>query len=261
MTHPQIGRALRLMNMEKNGTPTVAEFEALLTDAGRLDALVLLLQRRGAAQQIAACSNLTTALFKGGAIPSSAYPAVAKALASSADSMRLVLSDAAIFAAFFAVPEAKAALLASTALAPAATPAMTSDTTPSGVVSASTYYSDGYAPWMAFDKNPETLWNNDGTQAIDTEWISYRFASPAFVSGVAITQALDGYRVKDVDIQRSSDGAAWQTVATATLLDVAEQHIAVESPGFYRHWRIKVRSNYSGIYIAVSEISFSGFFE
>ena len=261
MTHPQIGRALRLMNMEKNGTPTVAQFEALLADAERLGALVGLLQRRGAAQQIANCKNLSAALLRGGGVPGSACPAVAKALASNADSMRMVLSDAAIFAAFFAVPEAKAALLSSTALSPVVIPAMTSNTTPSGVVAASSFYSAGYEPWMAFDKNPETIWNNDGVQAIDKEWISYRFASPAFVSGVAITQNTDGYRVKDVDIQRSSDGAAWQTVATATLLDVAEQHIAVESPGFYRHWRIKVRSNYSGIYIAVSEISFSGFFE
>ena len=63
MTHPQIGRALRLMNMEKNGTPTVAQFEALLADAERLDALVGLLQRRGAAQQIANCKNLSAALL------------------------------------------------------------------------------------------------------------------------------------------------------------------------------------------------------
>ena len=260
MTHPQIGRALRLMNMEKNGAPTVAEFEALLTDAGRADAFVELSQRRGAMQQIAACSNLTTALFKGGSIPSSAYPAVAKALASSADSMRMVLSDAAIFAAFFAVPEAKAALLASTALAPAATPAMTSDTTPSGIVSASTFYGAGYAPWLAFDKGPATYWQTGGSQSIDKEWIAYKFASPAFVSRVSITQSI-GYRVKDVDIQRSSDGSAFQTVASAALLDVAEQHIAVESPGFYRHWRLKVNSGYGGNYCVFHTLDFSGFFE
>ena len=261
MAIPQIGRAIRLMNMEKNATPTVAQFEALLADTGRLDALVLLLQRRGAAQQIAACSNLTTALFKGGSIPSSAYPAVAKAFASSADSMRMVLSDAAIFTAFFAVPEAKAALLASTALAPAAVPVMTSDTTPSGIVSASTYHSDGYAPWMAFDKDPATYWQNDRSLAINEEWITYKFVSPAFVSKVAITQSIDGYRVKDVDIQRSSDGSSFQTVASATLLDVAEQHIAVESPGFYRHWRLKVNSDYGEGYCVFHSLDFSGFFE
>lgn len=261
MTHPQIGRALRLMNMEKNGTPTVAQFEALLADAERLDALVGLLQRRGAAQQIANCKNLSAALLRGGGVPGSAYPAVAKALASNADSMRMVLSDAAIFAAFFAVPEAKAALLSSTALSPVVIPAMTSNTTPSGVVAASSFYSAGYEPWMAFDKDLATHWQTDGSLAINKEWITYKFASPAFVSRVSITQNMDGYRVKGVDIQRSSDGSSFQTVASAVLLDVAEQHIAVESPGFYRHWRLKVNSDYGGNYCVFHSMEFSGFFE
>lgn len=139
MAHPQIGRALRLMNMEKNGTPTVAEFEALLTDAGRLDAFIGLLQRPGAHAQLASYPALYQALGSSAALQDMALtdaaamkrcariPAVMTGLIASQSALSAIADNAAVRAEF----------IASTALAKASVPKMTSNTAPSGVASAS----------------------------------------------------------------------------------------------------------------------------
>jgi hypothetical protein len=60
-------------------------------------------------------------------------------------------------------------------------PTMTSNTSPSGVASASGYFNDNLAPWKAFDN----LNNNQGwgtPSGVTTGWLSYELISPKIVS-------------------------------------------------------------------------------
>jgi hypothetical protein len=63
---------------------------------------------------------------------------------------------------------------------PGLTPTMTSDTAPSGIVSASSILSSTYPAWRAFDKNTSTGWasNTSGPP----QWLEYEFPSPTVVN-------------------------------------------------------------------------------
>lgn len=258
MTHPQIGRALRLMDMEKNGTPTVAEFEALLTDQGRLDACLELLRRPGARGQI------------------TGYPNLAQALAGT-DAMMLALSDASIMAAvahipsamlafindqsaldtIFSQPDVRAAFLASTALGAASVPTMTSNTAPSGAASSFSEFSAQNAAWKACDGNAATFWNSAaGTTNL---WLQYSFAQDAFINKVVI-QPYVGLGPRDVSIQYSDDGVIFTTAKSLTIANVPLTAIDISVAGFHKHWRLFMHNIYGGGFAAVHELNFTGFF-
>ena len=162
MTHPQIGRALRLMNMEKNGTPTVAEFQALLTDQERLDACVELMQRPGAEGQITGYPNLLAALTStdAGMALALSNASIMAAVAQRPSAMLAFINDQSALDTIFSQSDVRAAFLASTALGAASVPKMTSNTAPSGAASSFSEYSAQNAAWQAFDGNAATFWNS-----------------------------------------------------------------------------------------------------
>ena len=257
MTHPQIGRALRLMNMEKNGVPTVAEFEALLTDQGRLDACIGLLQRPGAAGQIAG------------------YPALYQALGSSAALQDMALTDAAAMKLVASIPAAmtgliasqsalsaiainaavRAAFIASTALTKASVPKMTSNTTPAGVASASSEYDFEYQAWRAFDKS------DDHWIALteENQWVQYKFAVAAFIHTVFIQTYAEPFAARNCRIDYSDDGVSFFTAKTIVLSPASNHYIDVSKAGFHKYWRLYVVDTTGNSYISLHELDFIGF--
>lgn len=63
-------------------------------------------------------------------------------------------------------------------------PKMTSNTTPSGVASASTNYNSNYPAWYAFDENATTSWAP--VDAMNNEWIKYQFTKNVTLKAVAL---------------------------------------------------------------------------
>ncbi|PFX18878.1 hypothetical protein AWC38_SpisGene16737 [Stylophora pistillata] len=56
---------------------------------------------------------------------------------------------------------------------------------------ASSYFGPGYAPSMAFDNNPESLWISNGAAPPGMQWIAYEFPYPVFVGSVHIASEED----------------------------------------------------------------------
>lgn len=241
MTHPHIGRAVRLMNMAKNGAPTVAQFAALLADTGRTDALVELLKRPGSFGQIAG------------------YPNLFEALIGTQAAMLALIADQAALDTIFARPDVKAAFMASTALAAASVPAMTSATTPSGVASASSVYSAAYPAYAAFDKNASTFWATPTTD-ITNQWLQYQFHKEAFITSAEIFTYTSPSSPKNCHIEYSNDGVSFAAATTTlTLAAGVDNSIEMKSAGFYKYWRLFIENTY-GAQAIVREMNFKGFF-
>ncbi len=261
MAHPQIGRALRLMNMEKNGTPTVAEFQALLTDQGRLDACVELMQRPGAEGQITGYPNLLAALI-------STDPAMSLALSNASDmaavaqrpfAMLAFINDQSALDTIFSQPDVRAAFLASTALGAASVPTMTSNTAPVGIASASSVYSATYPAYAAFDKNTSTYWGTPTTD-ITNQWLQYQFHKEVFITSAEILTYAPPSSPKNCRIEYSNDGVSFAAATTTLTLAAGENNsIEMKSAGFYKYWRLFIENTY-GAQAIVREMNFKGFF-
>ena len=265
MAHPQIGRALRLMNMEKNGVPTVAEFEALLTDQGRLDACIGLLQRSGALGQIIGYPNLTQALAGTDEWLTLALSS-ASAMAAAAQSPSAMLAFISSQSALTAISEnaaVRAAFIASTALAKASVPAMTSNTAPSGVASASSEatYRDWHKAFRSFDGLPDNTvaWYSNGIVA--DQWLGYAFSSAVFIHTVEIANLAIGNAVKDIRIEHSDDGLDFYSVKSIAVNPVGDTVIQIAAPGFHKHWRVFVESTVGGVYPSIKALNFKGFLQ
>ena len=256
MAHPQIGRALRLMNMEKNGAPTVAEFEALLTDSGRVDAFIELLQRPGAAGQIAGYPHLFAALMgtdAGLTFALSSASAMTE-VSKRQSAMLAFINDQSALDTIFSQPDVRAAFLAGTALAKASVPAMTSATTPSGVVSASDL-GGGEPPWLAFDGKSNTYWN--GSPGAD--WIQYEFPSAVFICEMTLESYGLGWSPKLCAIQKSTDGVVFETVKSFDLAPAIHNTLSFAKSGFARYWRFAIQTYHGGGSNAYKRLNFTGF--
>lgn len=117
---------------------------------------------------------------------------------------------------------------------PISVPAMTSATTPSGVVSASAYWDDRYLPYKAFDGT----WNTNGwlppqAATLNNTWIQYQFTSPVVLNAFKI-QGMDyssADRVTTFKIMGSNDGTIWSDVASD--LDIYNYNTIINYLGFY----------------------------
>lgn len=124
-----------------------------------------------------------------------------------------------------------------------AIPAMTSNTSPSGVVRSSGVYSTFY-DWMAFDDNyNNTQWQTTGSSG----WLSYEFIEPlkigryAIVSGGTANQS-----PRDWTFEGSNDGEDWTILDTKENVSfvAAERAVfEVESLGLYKIYRLNIAAN------------------
>lgn len=94
-------------------------------------------------------------------------------------------------------------------------PAMTSNTTPYGTVSADSYYSGSYLPFQAMDGNTGSIWNS--ANAAFPHWLRY-----VGVSGIAAQYSIHciGHSLsapKDFILRHSADnGVTWTTLDSRT---------------------------------------------
>lgn len=130
-------------------------------------------------------------------------------------------------------------------------PAMTSNTTPSGEVSASDYLV-GNEPWRAFNGNFNSYgWRNSGSPLYVNQYITYEF--PSNLKLVKATSYL--YREQgayattmNIEFYNSADGVDFSNqIGTAQLVS---SNVAVDSilnSGSTRYVRAKITSNSAGI--------------
>lgn len=181
------------------------------------------------------------------------------AIAASSLAMRAVIASRTALTAVFSVPAAKSKFSASTALAKASVPKMTSDTTPSGVVSASSNAGAGYDPWLVFDQSDVTFWNSLDTPG--GNWIQYKFSGEVFVSSITLTPAGNpAYAPKECVLQCSTDGISFAPAKAISAASSGTQVFEVINPGFYKYWRFFVSEAHSATpYVQISSMGVTGF--
>ena len=128
-----------------------------------------------------------------------------------------------------------------------ATPYMTSNTTPYGVVSASSYYNDSYAPWYAFCGTPgndQQTWASAGGHTVG-EWIQYKFVSAVTIKKLATTNRNEGNPrvVRKFTFQASNDGTNYTDLAYCEITSNAghyRQEFTIQNTTAYLYYRLYV---------------------
>ena len=133
---------------------------------------------------------------------------------------------------------------------PGLVPTMTSATTPSGTVSASSEHSSAdYKAWKAFDGNNSTAWYA-ATNTTTNSWIEYDFGDAVTVNKVKV---IPGYnastiRLKNIKIEYSDDNNNWNggtdNVFVVPNVEQSNEFILV-SGGTHRYWRMFVVDDYA----------------
>lgn len=102
-------------------------------------------------------------------------------------------------------------------------PIMTSNTTPSGVASASRVAGAGVEAFRAFDNDDTTYWDT-GTYATGQS-LTYRFVAPVCAKKVSVRATyFSGAGLKDFDIMGSNDGTNYTKLASHTCPNDANLH-------------------------------------
>lgn len=102
-------------------------------------------------------------------------------------------------------------------------PKMTSDTTPSGVVSADGFYGN-YYKWYAFDENDSTAWASPSSASL-SNYLQYAFANSGIIPKVLRLFIGSGYPT--YKIQVSNNGTDWTDLYSGNV--VSSAFIAVVS--------------------------------
>ena len=140
-----------------------------------------------------------------------------------------------------------------------ATPIMTSDTTPSGEVSCSSYY-NGYPPYQAFQQveNLDRGWvsSNDTVGA----WIKYDFISKKPVIGKLYVQNRNESNVRAVKtfkFQASDDDSTWIDLKTCDGLQnspASKYEFIINNQTGYRYYRLLITEVWDSSYIGFGDI-------
>ena len=93
-------------------------------------------------------------------------------------------------------------------------PIMTSDTTPSGVASASSVWNSSYHAYYAFDNNDTTLWV---ANTYTNSWVGYEFTEAKIANRAKII--VPSHKCKNFKIQASNDGSNWVDLYTGVNSD------------------------------------------
>jgi hypothetical protein len=114
-------------------------------------------------------------------------------------------------------------------------PIMTSNTTPSGVVSAKTAINPAY---KAFDGDDTTYWNSNTLGSVsEGSWIQYAFDNPVVVNKVGFKPYSVG-AWKKYYIAASNDGVTWtQVTEEQTVTSADMQYLAISGSTPYLYWR------------------------
>ena len=132
-----------------------------------------------------------------------------------------------------------------------ATPKMTSNTQPSGTVSASHYHNDNYMPFYAFNENiandPYT-WAT--TQSLP-QWICYKFDEPVCIKKL-ITYHRNERNIRAVSnfiFQGSNNGNTWKTIGECEISEKTAHYKAEfdfeKNKKKYLYYRLYVTDNFN----------------
>ena len=133
---------------------------------------------------------------------------------------------------------------------PILVPQMTSNTAPSGVVSAGIAHAS-FPAWYAFDKNTSTWWSAGSAGAGESVWwLEYAFTSAVWCYKFDVNNytAEVGYVPKDVRVQYY-DGSAWQDATSTITLEttaLTRTHVVCAPSGKVTRWRLKIDNTVSG---------------
>ena len=144
-------------------------------------------------------------------------------------------------------------------------PTMTSNTTPSGVASASSVYNNNtsYYAWKAFDNNASTIWASS-TSDTTNAWVQYQFAKGENIYCAKIVGKYQGgsSRLKTYSLKGSNDGVNFDEIVPKrgpfenSSSDI--EHIEAFTPSSqYSYYRLAEISTYS-IDCEVEQLSFYG---
>lgn len=143
-------------------------------------------------------------------------------------------------------------------------PAMTSNTTPSGVASASdeaTYNQITYYAYHAFAD--DNLWWHSGT-SVNPMWISYQFDAPKVVKKLTLKNVEGSESVGNVNtfkLQASNNNLTWNDLGTYTNPNItgAESTFNVSNESEYLYYRIYVESAHSDNMARIKRIQMYGY--
>jgi hypothetical protein len=142
---------------------------------------------------------------------------------------------------------------AATGIIPA-TPQMTSDTTPSGIVTYSSLYG-GYQAWYAFDRNSTTYYLT-GNFAPLPQWLSYEFASPKVITNYIIANPSTAASFPKNWTFEAWNGSSWVVLHTVTGVTSAPYSGSFSNTTAYSKYRINITANNGqNNYTSIGELS------
>jgi len=135
-----------------------------------------------------------------------------------------------------------------------AIPIMTSSTSPSGIVSASSQVV-GLEGWRAFDRNTTTVWQTAG--GVTSATLTYQFPSTRVIKRYMWKASSTATTPRDFTFQGSNDGSSFTTLDTQTAINVGTNGIFTSSllanTTAYLYYRLSITTNNGATAIVVTE--------
>ncbi|MDH6674239.1 hypothetical protein M2277_004931 [Paenibacillus sp. LBL] len=139
-----------------------------------------------------------------------------------------------------------------------AIPKMTSNTAPSGIVSASSFNALGQDPWKAFDSLVNSNWRSKNGEPLP-QWLSYEFTSPIIISAYKVTIGSTFiYTPKSWTFEGSNDGSNWTVLDTRSNITnwslSSFQLFNFSNTTAYKTYRINLIENNGGSFTDIYEL-------
>jgi len=140
-------------------------------------------------------------------------------------------------------------------------PVMTSNTAPYGEASA--YSTNGQDAYLAFDGDTSTAYHSSGF-ASGKEYLQYKFTVPTRVNAMYVANRIYSSSTvnspKDMILQGSSDGSAWDDIFTTTNTDNASgasRSYRFENAEYYLYYRLLCTTT-NNTSLSIGELQFYG---
>ena len=140
-------------------------------------------------------------------------------------------------------------------------PNMTSDTSPSGICTASSiwYSCLPYTSFRKEDKVPQGGWIS---HPYTTCWIAYEFPAATTVTGYSFTSIIQGlsYCPKDWTFEGTYDGETWEVLDSHNnfIQNTSRNCFPLANAATYKKYKINMLNNTSGSTVSFSSIEFFG---
>lgn len=136
---------------------------------------------------------------------------------------------------------------------PGIVPTMTSNTTPSGVVSASSELNSTYPAWRAFDKNNSTFWASSTSGP--PQWLEYQFPSPTVVDRyILLATNTDAPVTWEFQAWNGSSWIVLQSIVNAPKVGTATTYNFTNTTAYTRY-RMYMLAPFSQGYMAINELT------